>query len=123
MLDQSDLPRREAVLISDFQRAGWHGGEAVRLPAGAALRTIDVSNATSDDIAVTGVDVRRSIANGREVATLSARVANKSKTAVPDRALHLVVNRRELETKHARLEANGAATVEFAAIAIRVIPC
>ena len=34
ILSESALPRREAILISDFQRSGWQGGEGVRLPDG-----------------------------------------------------------------------------------------
>ena len=30
ILAQSTLPRREAVLISDFQKSGWTGAEDVR---------------------------------------------------------------------------------------------
>src|SRR5688572_14895687 len=34
ILTESTLPRREVVLISDFQRIGWRGEEGARLPAG-----------------------------------------------------------------------------------------
>ena len=34
------MPRREAILISDFQRGGWQGGEGVRLPDGAVLTPV-----------------------------------------------------------------------------------
>jgi hypothetical protein len=37
ILSESALPRREVVLISDFQRLGWQGGEGLRLPDGATL--------------------------------------------------------------------------------------
>jgi hypothetical protein len=37
ILSESALPRREAILISDFQRGGWQGAEGVRLPDGAVL--------------------------------------------------------------------------------------
>ena len=40
ILGESALPRREAILISDFQRAGWQGAEGVRLPDGAALTPV-----------------------------------------------------------------------------------
>ena len=36
ILSESALPRREAILITDFQRIGWQGAEGVRLPDGAA---------------------------------------------------------------------------------------
>ena len=34
---ESSLPRREVILISDFQRSGWQGAEGVRLPDGVVL--------------------------------------------------------------------------------------
>src|SRR5918993_3682283 len=34
LLAASNLPRREVVLISDFQRVGWTPGDGLRLPAG-----------------------------------------------------------------------------------------
>ena len=34
---ESALPRREVILISDFQRVGWQGAEGVRLPDGVTL--------------------------------------------------------------------------------------
>src|SRR5690606_14602632 len=34
LLAESTLPRREVVLISDFQRGGWRGEEGARLPEG-----------------------------------------------------------------------------------------
>ena len=37
LLAESQLPRREVVLISDFQRSGWRGQEGAALPAGATL--------------------------------------------------------------------------------------
>ena len=37
LLAESQLPRREVVLISDFQRSGWRGQEGTSLPAGATL--------------------------------------------------------------------------------------
>ena len=40
ILGESAVPRREAVLISDFQRGGWQGGEGVRLPDGAVLTPV-----------------------------------------------------------------------------------
>ena len=40
ILSESALPRREAVLITDFQRGGWQGAEGVRLPDGATLTPV-----------------------------------------------------------------------------------
>src|SRR5215208_5317481 len=69
VLASSRLPRREAVLITDFQRAGWRGTDEARLPAGAALATVDVGAAPGEsvgNVAVTGVELARDVRAGRE---------------------------------------------------------
>ena len=40
ILGQSVLPRKEAVLISDFQKTGWERREEIHLPEGATLTPI-----------------------------------------------------------------------------------
>ncbi len=40
ILAESTLPRREVVLISDFQRNGWRGEEGIRLPQGTVLTPV-----------------------------------------------------------------------------------
>jgi hypothetical protein len=42
LLAESTLPRREVVLISDFQRSGWRGQEGSALPAGATLTPVPI---------------------------------------------------------------------------------
>lgn len=49
----------EVVLVSDFQRAGWDGSAATRLPPGVTLRTIDVGDTTLANVGVTGVILDR----------------------------------------------------------------
>ena len=38
------LPRKEAVLISDFQKSGWERQEEIQLPEGATLTPISVAS-------------------------------------------------------------------------------
>ena len=47
MLESAERPRREVVLISDFQRAGWDGQELPRMPPQATVTTVDVSDPTT----------------------------------------------------------------------------
>jgi hypothetical protein len=42
ILAESPLPRKEAILISDFQRSGWRGEEGARLPAGSTLTPVTI---------------------------------------------------------------------------------
>ena len=43
LLSRSGLPRKEAVLISDFQKTGWERQEEINLPEGAELKPISVA--------------------------------------------------------------------------------
>ena len=43
ILAESTLPRREVVLISDFQRNGWRGEEGIRLPQGTVLTPVAIT--------------------------------------------------------------------------------
>ena len=45
ILSESALPRREVMLISDFQRSGWQGADGVRLPDGAVLTPVPIGDA------------------------------------------------------------------------------
>src|SRR6058998_4180166 len=44
ILGRSPLKRREAVLISDFQKTGWTGSEDARFPDGMTLTTASVAS-------------------------------------------------------------------------------
>src|SRR5262245_10368513 len=56
ILAESPLPRREVILISDFQRNGWRGEEGSRLPAGTSVTPITIGGAIDKaDAALTSV--------------------------------------------------------------------
>jgi hypothetical protein len=114
LLETSDRPNLEAVLISDFQRAGWQGEAGARLPAGAVLRPIPITDETTQNLAVTGVAFRREAVGDRERVTAIARVVNRSDAPVENVAVALELGGRALETKTATVPANNAAAVEFA---------
>src|SRR5438105_302655 len=48
ILSRSSLKRREAVLISDFQKGGWGSAEDVRFPEGMTLTTASVASETAN---------------------------------------------------------------------------
>ena len=52
ILSESAMPRREAVLITDFQRTGWQGGEGVRLPDGAVLTAVPIADAEKANLSI-----------------------------------------------------------------------
>src|SRR5229473_2584695 len=52
ILSRSPLKRRETVLISDFQRAGWSGSEEVHFPEGMTLSTVSVASPDTANLAI-----------------------------------------------------------------------
>jgi hypothetical protein len=118
LVDRSERPRREVIVISDFQRAGWDGQDLPRLSAPATLTTIDVGDSTTANVLVTGVDVTRDARDGVDRAVVAARLARKGARPIPDARVTLSLNGREVEAKRAALPASGATAVTFASVAV-----
>jgi hypothetical protein len=115
ILSESKLPRREVLLISDFQRTGWDGRDSPALPAGTNIEKVDLSEAKTSNVVVTGVDFRRDYAEDRERVLITARLANRSAEPRNGHSVSLELNGRQVETKQVNLAPNAAASVEFAA--------
>ncbi|HEX7120104.1 MAG TPA: BatA domain-containing protein [Longimicrobiales bacterium] len=114
ILSVSRRPRREAVLVSDFQRRGWDAAEAARLPAGAALVPIDVAaGGETANVAVAGVAFRRESAARGERVRATARLVNAGATPVRGLAVALELDGREVRSRLVDVPAHGAAAVEF----------
>jgi hypothetical protein len=119
ILGDTARPRREVVLISDAQRAGWSGRELPPLPAGVAFAQVDVADSVTSDVAVTSVEVLHTPTDsGRTESpshrvTIIARLANRSADSVSARAVALQVNGRELQSVAADIPPNGAAMTRF----------
>ena len=118
LIERAERPRREVVVISDFQRAGWDGQELPRLAAPATLTTVNVGDSTTANTLVTGVDVTRDARDGVDRAIVAARLARKGARPVPDARVTLELNGREVEAKRTALPASGAASVTFAPVAV-----
>ncbi|HEU4565140.1 MAG TPA: BatA domain-containing protein [Gemmatimonadaceae bacterium] len=118
LLEASDRPRREAVLITDFQKRGWDGREEVHLPPGTTLTRVDLSGGDAGDVAVASVALGRSMRDGREHVAASARLVNTGAEPVRDVRATLELNGRGIETSTATVPANGATTVTFTAVPI-----
>ena len=116
ILADSKLPRREVLLISDFQRVGWDGRDSPSLPAGTTVNQVDLADAKTSNVAVTGVDFRRDYAEDRERVAITARLVNRSAEPRTGHSVTLEINGRTVETKQVNVAANAAATVDFAAV-------
>jgi hypothetical protein len=118
LLEGAERPRREVVVISDFQRAGWDGQELARMPAPASVTTVDVGDSTTTNVLVTGVDVTRDATSGVDRAIVAARLARKGDRPIADARVTLELNGREVEATRVTLPASGAASVTFASVAV-----
>lgn len=114
ILAQSAMPRREVVLISDFQKIGWEKQEDIHLPEGATLTPISVGTADTADIAVTSVTFARNQFSGQDRVVATAGVVNRGAKAVADVPISLDIDGHVVDTKKVSIAANGTSSVAFA---------
>jgi aerotolerance regulator-like protein/VWA domain-containing protein len=117
ILEESELPNLEVVLISDFQRAGWTGDEGAVFPPGTEIRPLALNDGggenTADNTAVTSVRLRREFFSGRERMTATARVIRSGGSETRETPITLELDGQELQTRTVSLDGTGAATVTF----------
>ena len=117
ILAESSLPRREVVLVSDFQRGGWRGADGVRLPDGATLTPVVIGDAETANMSVTPVALERSTFSGQERVTVTAGVANHG--SQPRSAdVTLEINGRAIQTQQVKVEANASSSAAFAPVTL-----
>jgi hypothetical protein len=113
MLDASDLPNRELVLLTDFQRIGWEADAQLRMPDGTTVRVLDLDDDRPENIAVTGVLLNQDEQGRLAVAARITRPAGEGPAEV---AATLILGGSAVETRRVRLEPAGATTVDFAPV-------
>ena len=85
ILGESAVPRREAVLISDFQRGGWQGGEGVRLPDGAVLTPVVITDTGKRNLAIAPVSLQQSEFQNQQRITVTTGAVNHTDVAGVER--------------------------------------
>ena len=114
ILAESPLPRREVVLVSDFQQNGWRGEEGTRLPAGAVLTPVPIgSNPDQANASVTAVSLGRSTFTNQERVAITAAVVNRGDRSLQGATLSLEVGGRVLQSRRLDVEGAGTASVVF----------
>ena len=116
LLGESALPRREIILISDFQRRGWEqtpGRDDVKLPERTTLTPVSVASGETSNLAVTPVSLQRSRFENHDRVTVTAGVVNHS-TAVARATLALEVDGQSIQSQSADVAAGGSSSVTFA---------
>ena len=117
ILAETTLPRREVVLVSDFQRGGWRGADGVRLPDGAVLTPVVIGDRETSNMAVTPVALERSTFSDQERVTVTAGVANHANRE-QDVDVTLEVNGRGIQTQRVKVAANASSSATFAPVTL-----
>ena len=119
LLAESQLPRREVVLISDFQRSGWRGQEGTALPAGATLTPVAIQGtATQANLSVTAVSLPRSRFANQERITVTAGITNRSESAVSNQPITLEAGGLQVSSKTFSVDGGASTSVSFDPVTI-----
>ena len=113
LLAESGLPRREVVLISDFQRNGWRGEEGARLPTGTLLTPVPVTGGSGPNVSVTAVSLARSTFSNQERVAVTAAVVNRAASPSSGGSITLEVDGRPIQTEPLRVDGEGTTSVTF----------
>ena len=113
ILTRSQAQRREAVLISDFQRSGWTGSEDARFPEGMTLTSVSVTVGETTNLSVPSVTFARSSFSGQERITVTAGLANKSGAAMNNVPVTLAIDGHDIQTQQVNVAAHASTSVAF----------
>lgn len=113
ILSRSPIKRREAVLITDFQRSGWSGSEEVRFSEGTIVSTVSVASPDTTNLSVPSVSFARASFSGQERITVTAGLSNKGDAALRDVPATLTIDGHEIETRRAQIAAHASSSISF----------
>src|SRR5581483_4387300 len=112
ILSRSPMKRRDAILISDFQKTGWSGSEDARFPDGMGLSTVSVESPTTN-LSVPSVTFGRTHFSGQERIAVTAGLSNKGDEAMKNVPVSLTVDGHEIETLTANVPPRASTSVTF----------
>ena len=113
LLESSALPRREIVLVSDFQQSGWDRSQDFQLPPGIRLVPVPVGEPAPANASLSSLAFARQDVSGGEQVTASARIVNRAGAPLVDREVSLDVDGHREDTRRVSADPNGVATVTF----------
>ena len=113
ILSESAVPRREAILISDFQRGGWQGGEGVRLPDGAVLTPVVIADSGKPNLAIAPVSLQRSEFQNQQRITVTTGAVNHTDVAATNVEIALELGGRAIQSRRVNVAARGSASATF----------
>lgn len=113
ILARSQIARREAILISDFQKTGWSGSEEAHFPEGMTLTTVSVASQNTSNLSIPSVGFARAAFSGQERITVTAGLTNRSDDARRDVPVTLEVDGHEIETQRTTVQPHASGSVAF----------
>ena len=120
LLSESALPRREILLISDFQRRGWDsspGKDDVRLPERTVVTPIAITSKGRPNVTIMPATLQRTRFENQDRIVVSAGVVNHDASPVHV-AVALEMNARAIQTQAVDVGANGSSSVTFAPVTV-----
>ena len=118
ILSRSPMKRREAVLISDFQKTGWSGSEDAKFAEGMKLSTVSVATPNPANLAVPSLTFGRTHFASQERIVVTAGLSNKGDEPMKDVPVSLTVDGHEIETLKATVPAHASSSVSFGAFTL-----
>ncbi|MDP3716970.1 MAG: BatA and WFA domain-containing protein [Acidobacteriota bacterium] len=118
-LAESLLPRKEVIVVSDFQRSGWQPDDTLRLPGGTVITPVMVEGATGPNLALTPATLLRTRDAGQpERVTVTAGVLNRTTAPAAAVPVQLEMDGRIVQTLTVDVAGSASATVTFAPVSI-----
>jgi hypothetical protein len=118
LLAESLLPRKEVIIVSDFQRGGWLPDDTLRLPGGTQVTPVVVEGAQGLNLALTPVALLRTREGAQDRVTVTAGVLNRSADAASNVPIHLEVDGRSVQDLTISAAPHTSASVTFSPLTI-----
>jgi hypothetical protein len=119
LLAESILPRKDVIVVSDFQRGGWQPDDTLRMPGGTTITPVAVGGGQGASLALTPVALLRSRENDQpERVTVTAGVLNRTSTPATDVPIQLEIDGRVVQDLKISAGPTASATVSFAPLTI-----
>jgi len=122
LLGESALPRREIILISDFQRRGWEqtpGRDDVKLPERTTLTPVNVASGETSNLSATAVSLQRTRFENHDRVVVTAGLVNHSTKPVKGATLALEIDGNAVQSLPADVAPGGSSSVIFGKSAVR----
>ncbi len=113
ILARTTQRRREAILISDFQKTGWSADEDTRFAEGVTLTPVSVASPGAANLSVASVTFARAVFSGQERVTVTAGLVNHATQPAANVPVVLEIDGHQIETRRADVAPNAAASVSF----------